>query len=699
MSLRQRWWLLGSLVTSLLLAVAFYALQQHRMQTHVIANAATQREFALAEEALAERAKVAASLLAESLVNPIYFFDLQRIGEVLGGALNHDDIGYVLLIDRDGRILHDGRDNIAQFGQLPDDEFATAAAAVTRPTVFVTEHFVEVAHPITLGDQRIATLRLALKRGDTLAAPLTAAVVMPPWLDALLLASVIAGFVGLLGYGDRRFVTPQLRTDARLQQLARVHAGTAIDVDPNTALARVEQRLVGFERELQQLGGIDALTGLPNRIALRQRIDEAIEQAQAVEDGELALLFIDLDDFKRINDTLGHDVGDEILATVARRFSDVLHSEHPGEQGFIARFGGDEFVLLMSGRDARRRAGEIAELLLSSLRIPLNIADQLLHVSASIGITSFPEDAADASRLIKNGDIAMYLAKVQGRNCTRYFTNYLTRLAEDRLAIEQDLREAIDHDELKLHYQPIIDFDSGHIHGAEALLRWHHPSRGLISTALFVGIAEDVGLIDALGDFALRTACETAVRWPRSAGRAPFVSVNVSVKQLRDHRFPARVAQVLADTGLAPELLHLELTESSLLDGESGAIIALETLHGIGVKLWLDDFGTGFSGLNHLRRVPVSGVKIDRSFVTDLLTDRHDVALTSAIIAMARSLDITVVAEGVESAALAEVLEQLDCPYGQGYWFGEPTHSEKLVELIIAQRYGDRSQTNVVPIS
>ena len=360
MSLRQRWWLLGSLVTSLLLAVAFYALQQHRMQTHVIANAATQREFALAEEALAERAKVAASLLAESLVNPIYFFDLQRIGEVLGGALNHDDIGYVLLIDRDGRILHDGRDNIAQFGQLPDDEFATAAAAVTRPTVFVTEHFVEVAHPITLGDQRIATLRLALKRGDTLAAPLTAAVVMPPWLDALLLASVIAGFVGLLGYGDRRFVTPQLRTDARLQQLARVHAGAAIDVYPNTALARVEQRLVGFERELQQLGGIDALTGLPNRIALRQRIDEAIEQAQAVEDGELALLFIDLDDFKRINDTLGHDVGDEILATVARRFSDVLHSEHPGEQGFIARFGGDEFVLLMSGRDARRRAGEIA---------------------------------------------------------------------------------------------------------------------------------------------------------------------------------------------------------------------------------------------------------------------------------------------------------------------------------------------------
>jgi EAL domain-containing protein (putative c-di-GMP-specific phosphodiesterase class I) len=347
----------------------------------------------------------------------------------------------------------------------------------------------------------------------------------------------------------------------------------------------------------------------------------------------------------------------------------------------------------------RRRAGEIAELLLSTLRIPLQVAEHLLHVSASIGITSFPEDAADASRLIKNGDIAMYLAKVQGRNCARYFTNYLTRLAEDRLSIEQDLRAAIDHDELKLHYQPIIDFESGHIHGAEALLRWFHPTRGLVPSSLFVGVAEDVGLIDALGDFALRTACETAVRWPRSAGRAPFVSVNVSVKQLRNARFPARVAEVLADTGLAADLLHLELTESSLLDGESDAIATLEALHGLGVKLWLDDFGTGFSGLNHLRRVPVSGVKIDRSFVADLMTDRHDVALTSAIIAMARSLDITVVAEGVESAALAELLRQLECPFGQGYWFGEPAHSEKLVERIIAQRYGDRSQANVVPFS
>ena len=692
MSLRRRWWLFGALLALVVLALAAATLQQHRAQARRAATAAAQREAALADAALADRARVAAELLAESLVNPTYFFDLQRIGEVLVGSLNRDDVAYVLLLDRDGRIIHDGSHDIARFGQQPDDGFAARAQAATEVSVFAADRFVEVAHPIALGDQRLATLRLALKRTP---APLAAATATTPaWIDALLLAALGGGFLALLWRGDRRFVVPAGQIETRLRQLARLHAGAEDRSDAATALDLLERRFVGIERELQQLGRIDALTGLPNRIALRQRIGEAIQQALASGDGELALLFVDLDDFKRINDTLGHDVGDEILAAVAARFGEVM-----GDRGLVARFGGDEFVLLLAGADARRRAGEIAEALLDALRKPLNIAGQQLHVSASIGITSFPEDGADAARLIKNGDIAMYLAKVQGRNCARYFTNYLTRLAEDRLAIEQDLRAALDRDELKLHYQPIIDFESGHIHGAEALLRWFHPERGLVPSSLFVGVAEDVGLIGALGDFALRTACETAVRWPRSAGRAPFVAVNVSVKQLRDSRFPARVAEVLAESGLAPELLHLELTESSLLDGESEAIATLEALHGLGVKLWLDDFGTGFSGLNHLRRVPVSGVKIDRSFVADLMTDRHDVALTSAIIAMARSLDITVVAEGVESAALAELLGQLECPYGQGYWFGEPDHSEKLVERIIAQRYGDRSQANIVPFS
>jgi len=689
MNARRSWWLTAAAVAVLLAVLAGLVLQQHRAHSRRIANAAAQQEFALAEKALAERTRIAAALLAESLVNPTYFFDLQRIGDVLDTGLDPGATAYILLLDRNGRILHDGSKDLARYGQLPDDAFAREAAAATTPTVLVAEHFIEVAHPITLGDQRLATLRLAFTRdAATTVAPLPVDA-MAAWLDPLLLGALLGGGLLLLLAGDRLLARPLAQIETRLAQLARVYAGAPALTTPRESLDRIGERFAGFDRELQRQGRIDVLTALPNRIALRERIAKTIGDAPLTNGHGIALLFVDLDDFKRINDTLGHDIGDAILANVARRFKDVLREEYPEQTGFIARFGGDEFVLLITGDDARRRAGALAELLLSSLRSPLGIADQVLHVSASIGITSFPEDAPDAARLLKNGDIAMYLAKVHGRNCARFFTTYLTRLADDRLAIEQDLRAALDRDELKLHYQPIIDFASGVIHGAKALLRWQHPSRGLVSSSLFVGIAEDVGMIDALGDFALRTACETAVRWPASGERRLFVAVNVSVKQLRDARFPARVAAVLAETGLAPALLHLELTESSLLDDESRAIAALEELHRIGVRIWLDDFGTGFSGLNHLRRVPVDGVKIDRSFVADLLTDRHDAALTSAIIAMARSLDITVVAEGVESAALADVLKQLHCPFGQGYWIGEPAHSEKLVERIVAQRHGD----------
>jgi diguanylate cyclase (GGDEF)-like protein len=383
-------------------------------------------------------------------------------------------------------------------------------------------------------------------------------------------------------------------------------------------------------------------------------------------------MFIDLDEFKRINDTLGHDVGDDVLAETGKRFSDVLNRDANAAGNFIARFGGDEFVVLVACADARRRAGMVAEQLLASLLTPFRLLNQSLHLSASIGITSYPEDAQDAQQLLKNGDIAMYLAKVHGRNCYRYFTNYLTKLADDRLALEQDLREALANGELQVYYQPIVDLQKEKIRGAEALLRWNHHSRGMVPTSLFIGIAEDVGLIDVLGEYVLREAAREAVGWLTADGRMPFVAVNVSVKQFRDARFPAKVASALRESGLPASRLHMEMTESALLDNEPLAFPGLEELDRQGVQVWLDDFGTGFSGLSHLRRVPASGVKVDRSFTADLLSDRHDLALTSAIIAMARSLEITVVAEGVEKASQVEILRSLHCEFAQGYWFGHP---------------------------
>lgn len=432
----------------------------------------------------------------------------------------------------------------------------------------------------------------------------------------------------------------------------------------------------------------DLLTGLPNRQALRQYLAEWQDRTRE-HSGSLALMLLDLDDFKRINDTLGHDVGDEVLAEIGRRLQSVL--EHAEPEAVVARFGGDEFVVLLEGDNARRRAGQIAEAMQQTLTRPILYGQHVLHISASIGVSSCPEDGNDARKLLQNGDIAMYLAKVSGRNCYRYFTNYLTQVAADRLELEHDLRQALDRGDLDLHFQPIIDLESGCISGAEALLRWRHEKRGWVSPNIFVGIAEDVGMIDQLGVYVLERACLEARRWPAQNGTRPYVAVNVSPKQLHDAGFPEKVRRALARTGLSASQLHLELTESAVMDGGAAARAVLAGLAELGVEVWLDDFGTGFSGLSHLRQVRVKGVKIDRSFTEDLLADRHDLALTHAIIAMAHSLQIEVVAEGVESAAQIQCLRSIGCKAGQGFFLGQPMPALNLLNSlqtgIVDQRY------------
>ena len=345
MTPRQGWWRIGSGIALVAIAMAAWVLGQERAHRDQTAQETRQREITLTERALSERTQVAAALLAESLVNPTYFFDLQRIGEVLVSSRSRGDVAYVMLLDANGRILHDGSADIARYGQLPDDPLAAAAIASKDVSVFAGERFTEVAHPITLGDQRLATLRLAFARDPAL---------MPAALperdtaiaEATLLACLALAFAGLLWLGDRRLAMPQAQTAARLAQLARLYGTAGSAGGTSVALDGISARFAGFDQELKQQGLIDGLTALPNRIALRATIDEWMQRARAA-DSEFALLFIDLDDFKRINDTLGHDVGDDILSGISRRFSEILHEEHPAGQGYIARFGGDEFVVLL----------------------------------------------------------------------------------------------------------------------------------------------------------------------------------------------------------------------------------------------------------------------------------------------------------------------------------------------------------------
>ncbi len=715
LGLQARFLLTAAVGLALLLVLAYGVWRLERSGTDQLISLTSGEMRAQSQENLERRGLVMAELLADSLTNPMYFVDLKAIGEIAKSALRQPDMEYVLVFDRTGHILHDGSSDIVAFGREMSDPFAGRAVASTDVLVQTSEYVIEVTRPIFLGDEKLGGVRVGISRAEAARIELAARDALSEKTQALGQARMRAliwpllGVVCLLVLGlllvARGLVRPARLLAQAAQQMERGRYDTGLNSDRGDEIGelirsfgRLGQSLAEHHRDVRRLAYLDTLTGMPNRLMLRESLARALLLGQS-NGTALALLFIDIDDFKRINDTLGHDAGDIALGQLAQRLETCLEEVRdqtipPGQSiDLIARFGGDEFVALVSGSDIRERARSLAERILDSVRQPLIAGSRPVHLNASIGITLFPDDAADAQQLLKNGDIAMYQAKVHGKNCFRFFTNYMTKLAEDRLALEQDLRAAMAADQIEVHYQPIVDLASDRIVGAEALLRWNHPARGLVPSSHFVAIAEDFGLIEQLGRFAMRRACEDAAAWPELHGEQPFVSVNLSVRQLRQPDLPAEIAATARQFGIVPARLHVELTESALLDDEPLAISALAELRRHGVQIWLDDFGTGFSGLSHLRRVPVDGVKIDKSFIQDLLTDRDDLALTSAIVAMARSLGIEAVAEGVESASQLEILRSLRCDLGQGYWLGYPMNqAEMLLTLRAASDRGKQAR-------
>jgi diguanylate cyclase (GGDEF)-like protein len=645
----------------------------------------------LARQALRLRGEETAQLLADALTNPLYYFDLLTIREITRSTLRQVDVDYVLVFDAEGRIIHDGSGDIPTFGQPMDDVFAWEAIRANGTVTQWSDSVVDVAHPVTLGDDRLGGVRLGYSlagtveiveeaRRDLLARSAQAREQQLRISLLAVLAMLLLGIVLSL-LVSRGLVSPIRKLAGWAREIERGNFEKCLD---SARSDEVGELIRGFGRmgeavqrhhdDVRRLAYLDSLTGLPNRLMFRELLDRRLAEAQG-HGTPLALLFIDLDDFKRINDTLGHDSGDEVLVQAAERLRRCLldaEAAARGEEPMAARFGGDEFVVLVGGDDAREHAAHLSEAILATLRESFVANTRQVFLNASIGITVFPDDATTSHMLLKNGDIAMYQAKVHGKNCYRHFSARMTRAAEDRMALEQDLRGAITRGEFSLHFQPIIALEGHQLRGAEALLRWQHPERGPVPPAVFVPVAEDCGLIEEIGIWVLREACIAALEWRRPDGSMPFLAVNLSGRQLRRARLTGEVAQVLQDTGFPAGRLHLELSENTLIGDEPAIVGQLTELRALGVQVWLDDFGTGFSGLSHLRRVPVDGVKIDRSFVTDLLTDPDDLALTSAIIAMAHSLGMVVVAEGVESEGQLDVLRERGCDFAQGYWLGRP---------------------------
>jgi diguanylate cyclase (GGDEF)-like protein/PAS domain S-box-containing protein len=447
---------------------------------------------------------------------------------------------------------------------------------------------------------------------------------------------------------------------------------------------RVEAQLLEKQQHLDHLAHHDQLTGLPNRLFLAAHLPGAIEEAKRT-DSMLAILFLDLDRFKHINDSRGHETGDKLLKAVAQRIRTTTRTDD-----IVVRMGGDEFVVVLKSVSTAEQINEAASRVTEALAAPVLIDGRTLVTTASIGVSLFPRDGSTMGELLRQSDTAMYQAKDRGRNNFQLFSPVMERKLKERIAIESSLRAALQSRQLDVHYQPIVDIESQRVVALEALLRWRHPSHGFVPPDRFIAVAEETGLIVPIGEFVLERAIEDAARWRGAGATIVPIAVNISAVQLQRSDLPATITRLTHTHHVSASMLQLELTESALFERREGrngdsAQDAIARLRELGTRIAIDDFGTGYSSLSYLKSWRVDYLKIDRSFVRDLVTDMSDLAIVEAIIAMAKHLNIEVVAEGIEGWQQLEKLRQLGCPYAQGYLFAKPVPFDQCRRYLTGQ--------------
>ncbi|MGA7802706.1 MAG: EAL domain-containing protein, partial [Gammaproteobacteria bacterium] len=469
--------------------------------------------------------------------------------------------------------------------------------------------------------------------------------------------------------GSSRIVHEQARVDYDADGTPLRMTGTLHDITEAKAI----------ERQLEHMAYHDPLTGLPNRALLRERLAQAV--ARSRRSGRLmALLFLDLDRFKNVNDSLGHAVGDRLLVQVAERLATHMRAEDT-----LARLGGDEFTVLLEDLDNAEQAATVARKLHQALTESFHIDAREIFVAGSVGISLYPGDGEDVDTLMKHADAAMYRAKELGRGGDQFFSRDLSERAHEHLALEMALRRALERDELCLYYQPIIELASGRIAGFEALVRWQHPERGLLLPGDFIPLAEETGLCVDIGHHVLRSACEQSRAWRTAGVPALRVMVNLSPRQFSEGDLPGEIETLLAANGLRAQCLGLEITEHVLVKDDDAMNGQLGRLREMGVPVAIDDFGKGHSSLAYLKRLAITTLKIDRAFVRDLTTDVNDTAIVEAIIAVGHTLDLVVVAEGVETAEQAEQLRARACDFAQGFYYSRPVPAAEVPALIRAR--------------
>jgi diguanylate cyclase (GGDEF)-like protein/PAS domain S-box-containing protein len=497
---------------------------------------------------------------------------------------------------------------------------------------------------------------------------------MPSYRDNGIFDDMVkAVLLGGMREAEWRGSTPRTRDTWMHRQVVAVEGGVVAIVRDITERKRAEERIAHMAHH-------DALTGLPNRSLLGDRLDQAILHAQRKRRC-VAVAFIDLDGFKLVNDGLGHKAGDALLKVVGERMQACLSGDDT-----LGRFGGDEFVIILSDLDDQALGvTPVLEKIRQAVREPVQVEGQQVQVSCSMGVVMYPRDGVDPTTLMMNADAAMYRAKELGSNNFQFYTSEMNASVEEKLVLLEGLRQALDGDQFRLVYQPKVDLRSGRVFGVEALLRWHHPEQGMISPLRFIGLAEESGLIVAIGDWVLRTACRQSMAW-RAAGLPPLsMSVNVSPRQFEEKALVARVAAALADSGLDAPSLELEVTESLIMRDLAQSVGTMGELKAMGVALSIDDFGTGYSSLSALKSFPISSLKIDKSFISELADNADDQAIAMAVISLGHKLNLRVIAEGVETEQQMRFLRENDCDEMQGYLFSPPVKPEHIADLLRAQ--------------
>lgn len=643
-------------------------------------------------------------LLRDAAVDPILSKPLLRGYLILTVALDSlterlaaSDIGaqgYMFAIDGAGTVrVHADK---ARLGTRLSDDILAGLNRLTDPgQKYVGELDDKVVHYQTAGLHNNLRLVSAYPESSFRAAGRVLAEV----LTGITLLALVVMLTFAYWFMNVFFIRPVQKLRAATRQVGEGNLRVELDVSSNDeigdlarAFSEMGESLHESQEQIRFHAYHDNLTSLPNRFMLREYLEHAVGRAKRYHE-TLGVLFADVDGFKRVNDTLGHHAGDELLRQISERISKVVRQDdvlgRPGDEAVnedvVSRIGGDEFVVLINQMNYSVEAGKVAQRIIDVIGKPFTVAGQEIYVGISIGVALYPTDAEDADDLLKHADIAMFHAKAAGKNNFQFYSSAMNAVAINKLALEANLHRAMESDELFLVYQPKIDLLSGRTIGVEALLRWQHPEEGMIPPSVFIPVAEEVGLINALGDWIMQTACQQIRDWQTGVCRDLVVAVNISSQQIVNPVFFTRVREILQSTDISPERLDFELTETSIMLMESTVDEVFAQIHALGITISLDDFGTGYSSLTHLRRFPIDSLKIDRSFVDEALTNPDDKAIVSAIIGMAKNLGLRVTAEGVEVSGQADFIRNLGCDYAQGYYFGRPMTADQIQARLEAE--------------